>query len=150
MSVAAGSGVVNAFKLMSSIPLSNGSESNRQRFESVLCQGAFDGLKAIFERLGVDRAALVAAVFGTDSYENLLAQLGHKLVLTRQIHVQHCYTQLGPEGGIKAVLPYYDIPTQSSLPTLVNFDTTLTTTPKAVVFFDALLVELKKQCHAQI
>ncbi|HEY5915448.1 MAG TPA: hypothetical protein VJA21_33105, partial [Verrucomicrobiae bacterium] len=69
----------------------------------------------------------------------------HHLVLTRQIHVQDCYGRLGPQGGIKAVLPYYDIPTQSSLPTLVNFDSSVTTTPKAATFFDALLAELKKQ-----
>ena len=41
------------------------------------------------------------------------------------------------------MLPYHDIPTQSSLPTLVNFDSTVTTTPKAISFFNALLAELK-------
>jgi len=56
----------------------------------------------------------------------------------------------GREGGIKAVLPYHDIPTQSSLPTVVNFDGTMTTTPKAAAFFEALLRELKKQLHAPI
>ena len=115
----------------------------------MLSQSRFEGLKAIFERLAPERAALAAAILGTANYEQLLARLGHKLVLTRQIHVQDCYTRVGREGGIKAVVPYHDIPTQSSLPTLVNFDGTLTTTPKAVAFFEALLAELKKELHAQ-
>jgi hypothetical protein len=134
---------------MSSIPLPTGPESGQQRFESVLSQSRFEGLKAIFERLAPERSALAAAILGTANYEQLLARLGHKLVLTRQIHVQDCYTRVGREGGIKAVVPYHDIPTQSSLPTLVNFDGTLTTTPKAVAFFEALLAELKKELHAQ-
>jgi hypothetical protein len=45
-------------------------------------------------------------------------------------------------------LPYYDIPTQSSLPTLVNLDATVTATPKSAAFFDALLLDLKKQLIA--
>jgi hypothetical protein len=134
---------------MSSIPLSSGTESGQQRFETILSQTRFEGLKAIFERLGADRQALFAAIWSADTYEQLLAKLGLKLVLTRQIHVQDCYTRVGREGGIKAVLPYHDIPTQSSLPTLVNFDASLTTTPKAVAFFEALLGELKKELHAQ-
>ena len=119
--------------------------NRQQRFERVLSQAPFEGLKAILERIGPDREALHAAVLGTSTYEQLLATLGYKLVLTRQIHVQDSYTRIGPEGGIKAVLPYHDIPTQSSLPSLVNFDSTLTTTPKAAAFFEARLSELKKQ-----
>jgi hypothetical protein len=89
------------------------------------------------------------AVLGANTYAELLAKLGYRLTVTRQIHVQDCYSRIGPNGGIKAVLPYYDIPTQNSLPTLVNFDATVTTTPKSVAFFDALLLELKKQLNAQ-
>jgi hypothetical protein len=37
------------------------------------------------------------------------------------------------------------IPTQSALPTLVNFDSTVTVTPKSAAFFNALLAELKRQ-----
>jgi hypothetical protein len=43
------------------------------------------------------------------------------------------------------VLPYHDIPTQSSLPTLVNFDSTVTTTPKSSAFFNQQLMLLKRQ-----
>jgi hypothetical protein len=134
---------------MSSIPLSADPETCRQRLESILRQAPFEGLKAILDGLGADREALWSGILGTNSYEQLLARLGRKLILTRQIHVQDCYSRLSREGGIKAVLPYHDIPTQSSLPTLVNFDGSLTTTPKAAAFFDALLGELKKQLHVQ-
>jgi hypothetical protein len=43
------------------------------------------------------------------------------------------------------VLPYFDIPTQSALPTLVNFDSTVTATPKSAAFFNGMLAELKRQ-----
>ena|SRR5258708_2211398 len=124
-------------------------EARQQRFEPILCHPRFEGLKAILERVSPDREVLYARIISTNSYEQLLLSLGHKLVVTRQIHVQDCYSRLGRNGGIKAVLPYHDIPTQSSLPTLVNFDSTLTTTPKAAAFFDALLGELKKLLTAQ-
>jgi hypothetical protein len=55
--------------------------------------------------------------------------------LTKQIHVQDAFSRIGSAGGIKAVLPYYDIPTQRSLPTLVNFDSTVTATPESAGFF---------------
>jgi hypothetical protein len=123
--------------------------SRSQRFETILAQNRFEGLKAILDSVSQDREALYAGILGTSTYEQLLLRLGLELKLTRQIHVQDSYSRLGPDGGIKAVLPYHDIPTQSSLPTLVNFDASLTTTPKAVAFFNALLGELKKQLHAQ-
>jgi hypothetical protein len=134
---------------MSSDPLSATPPSPQQRFEPILSQPRFEGLKAILQRVSPDRDALYAGILSTNNYEQLLVKLGHKLVLTRQIHVQDCYSRLGRDGGIKAVLPYHDIPTQSSLPTLVNFDSSLTTTPKAAAFFDALLGELKKLLTAQ-
>jgi hypothetical protein len=134
---------------MSSIPLSSTSDSGRQRFESILSQAPFEGLKAVLGRLSADPEAIYAGVLGADTYEQLLSRLGYKLIVTRQIHVQDCYSRLGPEGGIKAVLPCYDIPSQSSLPTLVNFDATVTTTPKGAAFFEARLGELKQQLHAQ-
>jgi hypothetical protein len=127
--------------------LSVGEETGQQRFERVLSTSPFDGLKAILERLSADRSRLYASVAGAQGYEDLLARLGYQVVLTRQIHVQDCYSRLGPAGGIKAVLPYYDIPTQGSLPTLINFDATVTTTAKAVSFFTGRLGELRKQLN---
>jgi hypothetical protein len=135
---------------MSSIQSSSTDSSRlQQRFEAIFSQAHFAGLKAVLESLTGDREALCAGIQGSANYEQLVASLGHKLVLTRQIHVQDCYTRVGRAGGIRSVLPYHDIPTQSSLPTLVNFDGSLTTTPKAVAFFDALLREFQQQLHAQ-
>jgi hypothetical protein len=65
--------------------------------------------------------------------------------MTKQIHVADCYSRMGPAGGIRAVLPYFDIPTHSALPTLVNYDSTVTATPKSAAFFNELLAELKRQ-----
>jgi hypothetical protein len=78
-----------------------------------------------------------------NSYEEMIAALGYRITLTQQIHIQDCYARVGSVGGIKTVLPYYDVPTQGSMPTLVNFDSTITTTPQAVRFFNQLLAALK-------
>ena len=126
-----------------------GTETRAQSFERVLSSEPFKGLKAIMDKLASDREALCEKVNVTNSYEALLARLGYKMTLTQQIHVQDAYTRVGLAGSIKAVLPYYDIPTQSSLPTLVNTDSTITTTPKAASFFNAMLAALKTQLGAR-
>ena len=123
-------------------------ETGQQRFERILAQAPFAGLKTIFDRLSPDRERLYAGVKNANGYEDVLSRLGYKIILTKQIHVQDCYSRLTPEGGIKAVLPYFDIPTQAALPTLVNLDATVTTTPPAAAFFTGLLGELKKQLSA--
>jgi hypothetical protein len=117
----------------------------QQHFERVLSSEPFRGLKAIFDVLSPDRAALAEGVYGTNSYEELLTRLGYRITLIQQIHVRDAYTRVGAIGGIKAVLPYHDIPTQSSLPTLVSFDSTVTTTAKAARFFNQTLAALKRQ-----
>lgn len=124
-------------------------ETRRQNFERVLSREPFKGLKAILDSLSPDRESLCESVNGTKTFEELLARLGYRITLTRQIHVQDAYSRLGPAGGIKAVLSYHDIPTQSSLPTLVNFDSTVTTTPKSAAFFNAMLAAFKTQLSAQ-
>jgi hypothetical protein len=125
------------------------SETGQQRFERILGQGPIEALKAILDLVCPDRAILHAGVLGTNSFEELLGKLGYTLNLTKQIHVQDAYSRLGREGGVKAVLPYYDIPTQSSFPTLVNFESALTTTPKAAAYFNELMGQLKKQIASQ-
>lgn len=111
----------------------------------ILAREQFAGLKAILVSLGSEPGLLNKAIQSTRSYQELLQRVGYQLTLTNQIHIQDCYSRVGPAGGIKAVLPYYDIPTQGSLPTLVNFDATVTTTPKSVAFFDKMLVALKTE-----
>ncbi len=124
-------------------------ERGQQNFERVLSAEQFQGLKAILDKLTADRKALRERVNAASSYEELLAMLGYRITLTNQIHVQDCYSRVGAAGGIKAVLPCYDIPTQSSLPTLVNLDLTVTTTPKSAAFFNQMLAALKMQLNAQ-
>jgi hypothetical protein len=126
-----------------------GMDTRGRNFESVLSREPFTGLKAILDSLSRDREALCEAVGGTSSFEALLARLGYRITLTKQIHVQDAFSRLAPAGGIKAVLPYYDIPTQRSLPTLVNFDSTVTLTPESAGFFDKLLAALRTQLIAE-
>ena len=118
-------------------------------FERILSGEPFKGLKAILDRLSPDREALCEGVNGTNSYEELLTRLGYRITLTKQIHVQDAYSRVGSAGGIKAVLPYHDIPSQSSLPTLLNYDSTVTATPKSADFFNKMLAALKTQLSAQ-
>lgn len=124
-------------------------ETKLQNFERVLSRETFKGLKAILDRLSPSREALCEGVNRATSYEDLLSRLGYRITLTQQIHVKDSYSRLGSAGGIKAVLPYHDIPTQSSLPTLVNFDSTVTATPKGAAFFNEMLAILKAQLNAQ-
>lgn len=121
----------------------------RHTCERVLALEPFTGLKTILENLSRNREKICDALNNANSYQDLLAKLGHPLTLTKQIHVQDAYTRLAPAGGIKAVLPYYDIPTHSSFPTLVNINSTVTTTADSVAFFNSLLTALRKQCAAE-
>jgi hypothetical protein len=118
-------------------------EINQQDFDRILSSEQFKGLKAILDSLSPDRQTLCEVVRLANSYKDVVARLGYDITLTEQIHIQDCYARVGPAGGIKTVLPYYDIPTQGSMPTLVNFDSTITTTPQAVRFFNELLLLLK-------
>src|SRR5678816_1622717 len=129
--------------------VANNIDTAEQRFEAILAREPFTGLKAIFDSLSADREALWTGVNSATSYEELLTKLGYRLTVTKQIHVQDCYSRVGAAGGIKAVLPYYDIPTQSSFPTLVNLDATVTATPKSAAFFNETLTALKKQLSSQ-
>src|SRR2546423_13734547 len=124
-------------------------ETSQQNFVQVFSREPFKGLKAILDKLSSDLGAICEAINGTNSYAELLARLGYRINLTDQIHVQDAFSRVGPAGGIKAVLPYYDIPTQSSFPTLVHLDATVTATPKSAVFFNQMLGALKTQLSAQ-
>ena len=116
-------------------------------FLEIISREPFTGLKAILFSLGAEPDLLHKAIQSTRSYEELLQRVGYRIALTKQIHIQDCYSRLGPAGGIKAVLPYYDIPSGSSLPTLVNLDATVTTTPKAVAFFNHMMAAVKMELN---
>ena len=121
------------------------SETEQQRFERILARGQFKPLKAVFDNLGLAVPLMLGAIITTNSYQMFLAKLGYRVVVVKQIHEQDCYSRLGPAGGIRAVVPHHDMATYSTLVTLVNFDSTLTTTPKSVDFFSDRLAEFKTQ-----
>jgi hypothetical protein len=118
-------------------------ETETQRFERIVARDEFKPLKAVFN--GLDRAVLAmhGAITTTGSYRNFLDKLGYRLVLVKQIHEQDSYSRLGAAGGIRAVLPVHDIATYSTMVTLVNFDSTISTTPNSVDFYDEQLAQFK-------
>jgi hypothetical protein len=118
-------------------------ETETQRFERIVARDEFKPLKAVFN--GLDRAVLAmhGAITTTGSYRNFLDKLGYRLVLVKQIHEQDSYSRLGTAGGIRAVLPVHDIATYSTMVTLVNFDSTISTTPNSVDFYDEQLAQFK-------
>lgn len=134
---------------MAQVPASKGTENKQQNFDRVLSTERFTGFRAILDKVAPSREALCEAVREASSYEDLLGKLGFRITLTKQIHVQDSYSRVGPAGGIKSVLPYYDIPTHSSLPTLIHYDSTVTTTQRAADFFNETLAELKRQLSVE-
>jgi hypothetical protein len=124
---------------------SSASESEQQRFERILSRDQFKPFKAILDNLGRAVMAMQEAIITTNCYRNFLDKLGYRLALVKQIHEQDCYLRLGPAGGIRAVLPVHDIATYSTMVTLVNFDSTVSTTPNAVDFYDDQLAQFKIQ-----
>ena len=120
-------------------------ETEQQRFERILSREQFKPLKAVFDHLGMAVQLMQAAIVTTNAYQMFLAKLGYRVIVVKQIHEQDCYSRLGPAGGIRAVLPIHDMATYSTLVTLVNYDSTVTTTPKAVDYYDNQLTEFKTQ-----
>ena len=120
-------------------------ETEQQRFERILLRPQFKPLKAVFDHLGMTVPLMQGAIITTNSYQMFLGKLGYRVVVVKQIHEQDCYSRLGPAGGIRAVLPVHDTATYSTLVTLVNFDSTITTTPKSVDYYDDQLAEFKTQ-----
>src|ERR1043166_1166501 len=109
-------------------------ETEPQRFERILLRRQFEPLKAVFDNLGVAVPAMQAAIIATYCFQNFLADVGYRVVIVPHIHENDCYSRLGPEGGIRAVLPVHDMTNYSTLVVLVNFDSTVTTTADAIEF----------------
>jgi len=121
------------------------SETEQNRFERILSRDQFTPLKGVIAHLDRAHAAMIAAIITTNSYQMFLGKLGYRMIVVQQLHEQDCYTRLGPAGGIRAVVPLHDMATYSTLVTLVNYDSTLTTTPKSVDFYDRQLADFKIQ-----
>ena len=120
-------------------------ETDSQRFARILLRPQFKPLKAVLDKLGADVPALHSAIVTTNSYPMFLGKLGYRFEVVKQIHENDCYPRLGPKGGIRAVLPLHDPATYSTMVTLVNFDSSVTTTANSVVFYDRQLAEFKTQ-----
>ena len=121
------------------------SETEPQRFERILLRPQFKPLKAVFDNLGLAAPVLQAAIITTNCYQMFLGKLGYRVVLVNQIHESDCYARLGPKGGIRAVLPVHDTATYSTMVTLVNFDSTVTTTSNSIDYYDRQLADFKVQ-----
>jgi hypothetical protein len=120
-------------------------ETELQRFDRVLSRTEFKSLKAVLDNLGIVNSLMNAAIITTNTYQMFLAKLGYRTILVKQIHEQDCYSRLGPAGGIRAVLPVHDTATYSTMVTLVNYDSTLSTTFNAVDYYDDQLAKFKTQ-----
>jgi hypothetical protein len=121
------------------------SETEPQRFERILLRPQFKSLKAVFDNLGIAIPVLQAAIITTNSYQMFLGKVGYRVVLVKQLHESDCYARLGPKGGIRAVLPVHDTATYSTMVTLVNYDSTVTTTANSIDYYDEHLAEFKVQ-----
>jgi hypothetical protein len=120
-------------------------ETEQKRFERILLRPQFKELKAVFDQLGIGVPLMQGAIITTNSYQMFLGKLGYRVILVKHIHENDCYARLGPKGGIRAVLPVHDTATYSTLVTLVNFDSTVTTTANSVDYYDAQLADFKIQ-----
>jgi len=120
-------------------------ESEANRFDRILSRPEFKPLKAVFVHLGADSAGMIAALITTNAYQMFLGKLGYRVIVVNQIHEADCYSRLGPAGGIRAVVPLHDTATYSTLVTLVNYDSTITTTAKSIDYYDEQLADFKIQ-----
>jgi hypothetical protein len=124
-------------------PVPEVSETEPQRFERILARDRFKPLKAVLDTLGITVPIMQAAIVTTNSYQMFLGKLGYRLNCVPQVHERDCYSRLGPAGGIRAVLPVHDLVTYSTLVTLVNFDSSITTTSNSIDFYDNQLAAFK-------
>jgi hypothetical protein len=118
-------------------------ETEPERFTRILSRAEFTPLKAVFDNLQMAVHKMQAAIITTNSYQLFLGKLGYRIELVKHLHEADCYSRLGPAGGIRAVLPVHDTATYSTLVTLVKFNSTVTTTPNAVDFYDDQLTAFK-------
>ena len=120
-------------------------ETDQIRFDRILSRPEFKPLKGVLDNLGSNSTMMNAALITTNSYQMFLGKLGYRVTVVKQIHEQDCYARLGPAGGIRAVVPLHDTATYSTLVTLVNYDSSVTTTEKALNYYDEQLAEFKTQ-----
>jgi hypothetical protein len=131
--------------IASATPRPPASETEQQRFERILLRPPFKQLKDVFDNLRIAVPVMQGAIISTNSYQMFLAKLGYRVIVVKQIHENDCYSRMGPQGGIRAVLPVHDTATYSTMVTLVNYDSTVTTTPNSIDYYDHQLADFKVQ-----
>ena len=120
-------------------------ETDHERFTRILLRPQFKPLKDVLDNLGAAVPILHGAIVATNCYQMFLGKVGYRIEVVKQIHENDCYGRLGRAGGIRAVLPLHDTTTYSTMVTLVNFNSTVTTTSNSVDFYDRQLAEFKTQ-----
>jgi hypothetical protein len=120
-------------------------ETAEQRFQRILSRAEFKPLKAVLDNLQAAVPLMHEAIVATNCYQMFLGKVGYRMVVVKQLHEQDCYSRLGRQGGVRAVLPVHDTATYSTMVTLVNYDSTVTTTANAVDFYDEQLAGFKVQ-----
>jgi hypothetical protein len=125
------------------------SETTEQRFQRILSRAEFQPLKAVLDNLRVAVSLMYESIVATNCYQMFLSKVGYRMVVVKQLHEQDCYSRLGPQGGVRAVLPLHDTATYSTMVTLVNLDSSVTTTANAVDFYDGQLAAFKSQLMNQ-
>ena len=120
-------------------------ETDHQRFSRILSRPQFKPLMDVLNQLGAEVPVMHGALVTTNSYQMFLGKIGYRIEVVKQIHEKDCYSRLGRAGGIRAVLPLHDTTTYSTMVTLVNFNSSVTTTSNSVDFYDRKLAEFKTQ-----
>jgi len=120
-------------------------ETEPQRFARILARTKYKPLKDFLDKLNTAVPAMCEALITTNSYQMFLGKIGYRVEVVKHLHEKDCYERLGPKGGIRAVLPLHNTATYSTMVTLVNYDTSVTTTPNSVDFYDDLLADFKTQ-----
>jgi hypothetical protein len=120
-------------------------ETAEQRFERILLRAEFKPLKAVLDNLQAEVPLMHEAIVATNCYQMFLGKVGYRMVVVKQLHEQDCYSRLGRQGGVRAVLPVHDTASYSTMVTLVNYDSTVTTTANAVDYYDEQLANFKVQ-----
>src|SRR5882724_972049 len=121
------------------------SETAEQRFERILLRAEFKPLKAVLDNLQAAVPLMHESIVATNCYQMFLGRVGYRMVVVKQLHEQDCYSRLGRQGGVRAVLPVHDTASYSTMVTLVNYDSTVTTTANAVDYYDEQLANFKVQ-----
>jgi len=102
---------------------------------SASCARTLQGAESILDNLSRDSAAVCDGVHSTNSFEELVARLGYRVNDDKQIHVADA-TRAWAGGRDQSGSSLFRYSDAQRLPTLVNYDSTVTATPKSAAIFN--------------